>query len=60
MARKTKTEIIELSVAQARIQLYPLIERFATGEDVVVRIKSRSGEDVVLISAERYAELTEV
>lgn len=48
---------IVLSVAQARIQLYPLIEAFANGSEDVVRIKSRSGEDAVLVSAETYAKL---
>jgi hypothetical protein len=47
-----------LSVAQARIQLYPLIEQFEAGTASVVHIKSRSGTGAVLVSAEHYAELT--
>lgn len=45
-----KAETIELSVAQARIQLYPLIERMSSDTDLVVKIKSRSGHVVVLTS----------
>lgn len=47
-----------LSVAQARIQLYPLIDQFDAGDASVVRIKSRSGKGAVLVSAARYEELT--
>lgn len=52
MAEKT------VSVAQARIQLYPIITAFESGAESVVKIKSRSGSGAVLISAEKYAELT--
>lgn len=47
-----------LSVAQARIQLYPLIGQFEAGQVSVVRIESRSGPGAVLISAELYDQLT--
>lgn len=49
---------LTLSVAQARIQLYPLIDQFEAGESHTVKIKSRSGSGAVLLSAERYEQLT--
>lgn len=50
---------IVLSVAQARIQLYPIMERFDQGIEEIVHIKSRSGQDAVLMSAEAYAKLVD-
>ncbi len=48
-----------LSVAQARIQLYPIIDQFEAGTLTHVNIKSRSGKGAVLVSAELYKALTE-
>lgn len=50
---------IVLSVAQARIQLYPIMDRFDQGIEEVVHIKSRSGSDAVLMSAAFYAKLVD-
>lgn len=49
---------ITLSVAQARIQLYPIVDKFDAGGGGVVKIKSRTGKGAVLISAKLYEELT--
>ncbi len=46
-----------LSVAQTRIQLYPLIEKFESGEELAIKIKSRSGAGAVLVSAEYFESL---
>jgi hypothetical protein len=47
-----------LSVAQTRIQLYPLIDQFEAGDIEVVKVKSRSGDGAFLVSAKHYEDLT--